>query len=82
MPKECSWVDVARRIAHEIKNPLTRLNYQRNSLKKVFSKSNISEFNIIEYSNMIIRQTEVLQRIVDEFSEFARMPEPRKNDKH
>ena len=77
--KNAAWVDVARRIAHEIKNPLTPIKLSAEQLKKkVFSKSNISEFNIIEYSNMIIRQTEVLQRIVDEFSEFARMPEPRK----
>ena len=77
--RNAAWVDVARRIAHEIKNPLTPIKLSAEQLKKkVFSKSNISEFNIIEYSNMIIRQTEVLQRIVDEFSEFARMPEPRK----
>lgn len=77
--KNAAWVDVARRIAHEIKNPLTPIKLSAEQLKKkVFSKSNISEFNINEYSNMIIRQTEVLQRIVDEFSEFARMPEPRK----
>ena len=77
--KNAAWVDVARRIAHEIKNPLTPIKLSAEQLKKkVFSKSNISEFNIIEYSNMIIRQTEVLQRIVDEFSKFARMPEPRK----
>ena len=77
--KNAAWVDVARRIAHEIKNPLTPIKLSAEQLKKkVFSKSNISELNIIEYSNMIIRQTEVLQRIVDEFSEFARMPEPRK----
>ena len=77
--KNAAWVDVARRIAHEIKNPLTPIKLSAEQLKKkVFSKSNINEFNIIEYSNMIIRQTEVLQRIVDEFSEFARMPEPRK----
>ena len=77
--KNAAWVDVARRIAHEIKNPLTPIKLSAEQLKKkVFSKSNISEFNINEYSNMIIRQTEVLQRIVDEFSEFARMPEPQK----
>ncbi|GIR38777.1 MAG: PAS domain-containing sensor histidine kinase [Rhodobacterales bacterium] len=77
--RNAAWVDVARRIAHEIKNPLTPIKLSAEQLKKkVFSKSNISEFNIIEYSEMIIRQTEVLQRIVDEFSEFARMPEPRK----
>ena len=77
--RNAAWVDVARRIAHEIKNPLTPIKLSAEQLKKkVHSKSNISELNIIEYSEMIIRQTEVLQRIVDEFSEFARMPEPRK----
>ena len=77
--RNAAWVDVARRIAHEIKNPLTPIKLSAEQLKKkVFSKSNISELNIIEYSEMIIRQTEVLQRIVDEFSEFARMPEPQK----
>ena len=77
--RNAAWVDVARRIAHEIKNPLTPIKLSAEQLKKkVFSKSNISELNIIEYSEMIIRQTEVLQRIVDEFSDFARMPEPQK----
>ena len=77
--RNAAWVDVARRIAHEIKNPLTPIKLSAEQLKKkVFSKSNISELNIKEYSEMIIRQTEVLQRIVDEFSEFARMPEPQK----
>ena len=77
--RNAAWVDVARRIAHEIKNPLTPIKLSAEQLKKkVFSKSNISDLNIVEYSEMIIRQTEVLQRIVDEFSEFARMPEPRK----
>ena len=77
--RNAAWVDVARRIAHEIKNPLTPIKLSAEQLKKkVFSKSNISELNIVEYSEMIIRQTEVLQRIVDEFSEFARMPEPQK----
>ena len=74
MPKRnAAWVDVARRIAHEIKNPLTPIKLSAEQLKKrYFLNRNISELNIIEYSNMIIRQTEVLQRIVDEFSEFAR----------
>ena len=77
--RNAAWVDVAKRIAHEIKNPLTPIKLSAEQLKKkVFSKSNISELNIAEYSEMIIRQTEVLQRIVDEFSQFARMPEPQK----
>ena len=77
--RNAAWVDVAKRIAHEIKNPLTPIKLSAEQLKKkVFSKSNISELNIAEYSEMIIRQTDVLQRIVDEFSQFARMPEPQK----
>ena len=49
--RNAAWVDVARRIAHEIKNPLTPIKLSAEQLKKkVFSKSNISEFNIIEYS--------------------------------
>ncbi len=77
--RNAAWGDVARRIAHEIKNPLTPIKLSAEQLKKkVFFKSNFSDLNIKEYCEMIIRQTEVLQRIVDEFSRFARMPEPQK----
>lgn len=77
--RNAAWGDVARRIAHEIKNPLTPIKLSAEQLKKkVYPKDNINEPNIKEYCEMIIRQTEVLQRIVDEFSRFARMPEPQK----
>ena len=77
--RNAAWGDVARRIAHEIKNPLTPIKLSAEQLKKkFFSADYVSEPSIKEYFEMIIRQTEVLQRIVDEFSQFARMPEPQK----
>lgn len=77
--RNAAWGDVARRIAHEIKNPLTPIKLSAEQLKKkVYPRSNMREQDIKEYCEMIIRQTEVLQRIVDEFSRFARMPEPQK----
>ena len=77
--RNAAWGDVARRIAHEIKNPLTPIKLSAEQLKKkVYPKSNVNVPDIQEYCEMIIRQTVVLQRIVDEFSKFARMPEPQK----
>ena len=77
--RNAAWGDVARRIAHEIKNPLTPIKLSAEQLqKKVYPKSNVDVPDIKEYCEMIIRQTVVLQRIVDEFSKFARMPEPQK----
>ncbi len=77
--RNAAWGDVARRIAHEIKNPLTPIKLSAEQLKKnVYPESNVNVSEIEEYCEMIIRQTVVLQRIVDEFSKFARMPEPQK----
>ena len=77
--RNAAWGDVARRIAHEIKNPLTPIKLSAEQLKKnVYPESNVNVSDIEEYCEMIIRQTVVLQRIVDEFSKFARMPEPQK----
>ena len=77
--RNAAWGDVARRIAHEIKNPLTPIKLSAEQLKKRYTlESNENVSDIEEYCEMIIRQTVVLQRIVDEFSKFARMPEPQK----
>ena len=79
--RNAAWGDVARRIAHEIKNPLTPIKLSAERLKKKFlPSSNGEQDSLKEYADMIIRQTEVLQRIVDEFSKFARMPEPQKTE--
>ena len=72
-----AWGDVARRIAHEIKNPLTPIQLSAERLKRKFSPIVGSEAAALaELTDVIVRQTGDLRRIVDEFSKFARMPEP------
>ncbi|KRW93973.1 PAS domain-containing sensor histidine kinase [Paracoccus sp. MKU1] len=72
-----AWGDVARRVAHEIKNPLTPIQLSAERLKRKFGPIAGEEREALEqYTEVIIRQTNDLRRIVDEFSRFARMPEP------
>ncbi|MBD3677675.1 MAG: PAS domain-containing sensor histidine kinase [Rhodobacteraceae bacterium] len=72
-----AWGDVARRIAHEIKNPLTPIQLSAERIKRKFRKAVGEDEALLEnYTDVIVRQTEDLRRIVDEFSKFARMPEP------
>jgi len=72
-----AWGDVAQRIAHEIKNPLTPIQLSAERLKRKYSPMvGAEEDNLSQYCDVIIRQTNDLRRIVDEFSKFARMPEP------
>ncbi|MGR3291812.1 MAG: ATP-binding protein [Paracoccaceae bacterium] len=72
-----AWGDVARRIAHEIKNPLTPIQLSAERLKRKFAPLlGDKGAELEQYSDVIIRQTNDLRRIVDEFSRFARMPEP------
>lgn len=78
-----AWGDVARRIAHEIKNPLTPIQLSAERMKRKFGpKLGEDAGDLNQYADVIIRQTNDLRRIVDEFSKFARMPEPerRKHD--
>jgi len=78
-----AWGDVARRIAHEIKNPLTPIQLSAERIKRKFAGVDGIDVEALEqYTGVIVRQTEDLRRIVDEFSKFARMPEPerRQND--
>ena len=78
-----AWGDVARRIAHEIKNPLTPIQLSAERIKrKVRSKVGDEAADLEQLTDVIVRQTNDLRRIVDEFSKFARMPEPdrRHND--
>jgi two-component system nitrogen regulation sensor histidine kinase NtrY len=73
-----AWGDVARRIAHEIKNPLTPIQLSAERIKRKFSRKLDEEDAqaLEQYTDVIVRQTGDLRRIVDEFSKFARMPEP------
>ena len=73
-----AWGDVARRIAHEIKNPLTPIQLSAERIKRKFSRElpEADASKLSELTDVIVRQTNDLRRIVDEFSKFARMPEP------
>ncbi|MBI6629040.1 sensor histidine kinase NtrY-like [Pontibaca salina] len=72
-----AWGDVARRIAHEIKNPLTPIQLSAERIKRKFKPLVGDEAAQLEsMTDVIVRQTNDLRRIVDEFSKFARMPEP------
>ncbi|MEM1373754.1 MAG: PAS domain-containing sensor histidine kinase [Pseudomonadota bacterium] len=72
-----AWGDVARRIAHEIKNPLTPIQLSAERIKRKFGPKLGEESDALDQmTDVIVRQTGDLRRIVDEFSKFARMPEP------
>ncbi|WP_375690649.1 ATP-binding protein [Pseudooceanicola sp. LIPI14-2-Ac024] len=77
-----AWGDVARRIAHEIKNPLTPIQLSAERIKRKFTRHlDEAEAESLEsLTEVIVRQTNDLRRIVDEFSKFARMPEPVRKD--
>ncbi len=76
--RTAAWGDVARRIAHEIKNPLTPIQLSAERIKRKFGRKlegdDVTSLN--DLTDVIVRQTGDLRRIVDEFSKFARMPEP------
>ncbi|MBI5131879.1 MAG: PAS domain-containing sensor histidine kinase [Rhodopseudomonas palustris] len=72
-----AWGDVARRIAHEIKNPLTPIQLSAERIKRKFGKVIVEDKGIFEQcTDTIVRQVDDIRRMVDEFSRFARMPKP------
>ncbi len=77
-----AWGDVARRIAHEIKNPLTPIQLSAERILRKFGKglSEEARADLEQYTAVIVRQTGDLRRIVDEFSKFARMPSPERRE--
>ncbi len=75
--REAAWADVARRIAHEIKNPLTPIQLAAERLKRRYLKQITRDPETFQIcTDTIIRQVAEIGRMVDEFSSFARMPEP------
>ena len=80
--RSAAWGDVARRIAHEIKNPLTPIQLSAERIRRKFSPLLKNDSDALEQMvEVITRQTDDIRRIVDEFSKFARMPElKRKNE--
>jgi len=72
-----AWADVARRIAHEIKNPLTPIQLSAERIRRKFGKVITEDRAVFEQcTETIVRQVDDIRRMVDEFSRFARMPKP------
>jgi two-component system nitrogen regulation sensor histidine kinase NtrY len=75
--RKAAWADVARRIAHEIKNPLTPIQLSAERLKRRFTKEISSDPETFsQLADTIVRHVGDIGRMVDEFSAFARMPQP------
>jgi len=75
--RTAAWADVARRIAHEIKNPLTPIQLSAERLKRKYSAEVSTDPEVFaQCTDTIIRQVGDIGRMVDEFSSFARMPTP------
>jgi two-component system nitrogen regulation sensor histidine kinase NtrY len=75
--RTAAWADVARRIAHEIKNPLTPIQLSAERLKRKYGKEVTTDPEVFQQcTDTIIRQVGDIGRMVDEFSSFARMPVP------
>ena len=73
--KHAAWSDIARKIAHEVKNPLTPIKLSAERIEKKFKDSNYSKNEISLLTKTISRQVDDIGKLVDEFSSFARMPE-------
>jgi two-component system, NtrC family, nitrogen regulation sensor histidine kinase NtrY len=72
-----AWADVARRIAHEIKNPLTPIQLSAERLRRKYASVIKEDGGIFQQcTDTIVRQVDDIKRMVDEFSRFARMPKP------
>ena len=75
--RQAAWSDVARRIAHEIKNPLTPIQLATERLKRRYRKQIEQDGDLFdELTNTIVRQVGELRKMVDSFSSFARLPAP------
>ena len=72
-----AWADVARRIAHEIKNPLTPIQLSAERIRRKYGKLITTDRDVFDQcTDTIVRQVDDIKRMVDEFSSFARMPKP------
>jgi two-component system, NtrC family, nitrogen regulation sensor histidine kinase NtrY len=75
--RSSAWADIARRIAHEIKNPLTPIQLSAERLRRKYGKVIVDDPAVFEQcTETIVRQVDDIKRMVDEFSRFARMPKP------
>lgn len=81
--KEAAWRDMARQVAHEVKNPLTPMRLAAEHLRRAWRDRVPTFGDVLERGvDMIVRQTESLQRIATAFSDFARLPGRRRDPTH
>ena len=74
-----AWKEVAQRLAHEIKNPLTPISLNAERLRQAVKKGKENAVQVVEKSvNAILEQVEIIRRLIDEFRRFARLPLPEK----
>jgi len=73
--KHAAWSNIARKIAHEVKNPLTPIKLSAERIEKKYLDKNITPEEISKLTETISRQVDDIGKLVDEFSSFARMPE-------
>ena len=73
--KHSAWSDIARKIAHEVKNPLTPIKLSAERIEKKFTDKNFTLDEITLLTKTISRQVDDIGKLVDEFSSFARIPE-------
>ncbi len=73
--KHAAWSDIARKIAHEVKNPLTPIKLSAERIEKKFLDNSHTQEEISLLTKTISRQVDDIGKLVDEFSSFARMPE-------
>ena len=77
--RETAWREMAKQVAHEIKNPLTPMRLSIQTFEKGFSKGQeFSKQRIKEFSHSLIQQIDIMSSIATAFSDFAEMPEPKK----
>ncbi len=74
--KHAAWSDIARKIAHEVKNPLTPIKLSAERIEKKYQDKEFENNDIKILTNTISRQVDDIGKLIDEFSSFARMPEP------
>jgi two-component system, NtrC family, nitrogen regulation sensor histidine kinase NtrY len=75
--RTAAWADIARRIAHEIKNPLTPIQLSAERLRRKYGNLISEDRGVFaQCTDTIVRQVDDIRRMVDEFSRFARMPKP------
>lgn len=74
--KKAAWSDVARRVAHEIKNPLTPIQLAIERILRKFESEVSNKALLKDLTRTIINQVEIIGRLINEFSLFSRMPEP------